>query len=93
MVAKRFEVGRRALLKLRERTMRELTNAELDLVAGGLTNKTGSCGTTAGFATTRSTSCGSSGENLVRELVVDILRVLESNNCGGSSPKKAQLAA
>lgn len=70
--------------------LRELTNAELDIVCGGSLSMSRGCGTTASFATTRPTPCGC-GENLVKELVVDILRILDGNNCGGG-PKKAQPA-
>jgi hypothetical protein len=61
--------------------MRELTDAELDIVGGGLINPR--------TAPTRSPE--PIIVKLVEELVVDILRVLESNNCGGG-PKEAQLA-
>jgi len=61
--------------------LRELTDAELDIVAGGLTRPT------------QLRSPEPIIVKVVEELVIDILKVLESNNCGGSSPKRAQLAA
>lgn len=57
--------------------LRELTNAELDIVGGGIAyarpNPTQSCG---------------SGIKLVEEIIVDILKVLESDNRGRSSGLK-----
>jgi hypothetical protein len=67
--------------------LRELTDAELDIVAGGLTHMVGGCNTgTTYFASRNPTSCGC-GENLVKELIVDILKILESNGCGGGVQK------
>ena len=55
--------------------LRELTDAELDIVGGGLTSVRGCSTATATFAMKREpTSCG---ENLVTGLIVDILRFLE----------------
>jgi hypothetical protein len=56
--------------------LRELTNAELDIVGGGIA-----------YATNPTQSCGS-GIKLVEEIIVDILKVLESDNRGCSSGLK-----
>jgi hypothetical protein len=90
--AKRFEVGKRALLKRKETIMndlRVLTDAELDIVAGGsLPVMSNGCNTgTTYYATSRTTSCGC-GENLLQELVADIFKILEGNNCGGGVQKR-----
>jgi hypothetical protein len=64
--AKRFaKVGKRALLNATRKIMRELTDAELDIVGGGT------------LAPPRPTQ-GCGGEiKLVEELIVDILELLE----------------
>jgi hypothetical protein len=60
--------------------LRELTNAELDIVCGGLTSVVACRGmTTFGGEALRRNPCG---ENLVKEIIADILRILEPNNCG-----------
>jgi hypothetical protein len=58
--------------------LRVLTDAELDIVCGGSLSMSHGCGTTASFATTRPMS-GGCGENLVKEIIVDILKILEGN--------------
>jgi hypothetical protein len=56
--------------------LRELTNAELDIVGGGIA-----------YARPPTQSCGG-GIKLVEEIIVDILKVLESDNRGCSSGLK-----
>jgi hypothetical protein len=69
--------------------MRELTSAELDVVCGG-TGMVGGCNTgTTYFATSPKPTSG--GCNLVEEIIADILKILDSNNCN-SGPVKARLA-
>jgi hypothetical protein len=81
MPAKRFEVGKRALLKRKETIMndlRVLTDAELDFVGGG-TGMVGGCGTTtATFAPVSRPTSGGCG---IEELIADIFKILEGNNC------------
>lgn len=50
--------------------LRELTDAELDTVGGGITNKNQGCG---------------GGIKLVEEILSDILKVFESNSRGCNS--------
>jgi hypothetical protein len=71
--------------------LRALTDAELDIVCGGSLSMSHGCGTATSFVTTRPTS-GGCGENLVKELVADILRILDGNNCCGGGLKRANLA-
>ena len=56
--------------------LRELTNAELDIVAGGLTKPM--------RPPIPEPSQGCGGEiKLVEEIFIDILKILERDNCGG----------
>jgi hypothetical protein len=64
---------------------RELTDAELDIVGGSAMKITG-C--SAGMETLRRPkSCGC-GDNLVKELIVDILKILEP--CGSNQRSRSR---
>jgi hypothetical protein len=60
--------------------LRELTNAELDMVCGGTLRMSNGCGTaTANLVGVRQpTPCGG-GIKLVEEIIVDIVKLLEGN--------------
>jgi hypothetical protein len=60
--------------------LRELTDAELDIVGGGAMRK----------QPTPSEDCGG-GIKLAERIIVDILKILESNGCN-SGPQKARTA-
>jgi hypothetical protein len=75
--------------------LRELTNAELDIVGGGLMS-THACHnvgmTTATSAATRSQPTGGR-ENLMLELIVDILKILPSFEKGALGAQRAPVTA
>jgi hypothetical protein len=60
--------------------LRVLTEAELDVVAGGAFSVSNGCGTTtANLVGVRQPTSGGCG---IEELIVDIFKILEGNNCG-----------
>jgi hypothetical protein len=74
--------------------LRELTNAELDVVGGGLMSAHACYGagmTTASLAVAKQPTGGR--ENLVPEIIVDVLRILASCEKGALGAQRATVAA